>query len=44
MASAEFVFKDKSDKKMRMLFFSMGILAILLETLGAFIVIANCLQ
>ena len=44
LTSAEFVFKDKSDKKMRILFFSMGIIAILLETLGALIVISNCLQ
>lgn len=44
LASAEFVFKDKGDKKMRILFFSMGMVAILLETLGALIVIANCLQ
>lgn len=44
LMSAEFVFKDKGDKKMRTLFFSMGIMAVLLETLGAFIVISNCLQ
>ena len=44
LTSAEYVFKDKSDKKMRTLFFSMGIIAILLETLGALIVISNCLQ
>jgi hypothetical protein len=41
---AEYTFKDKSDKKMRTLFFSMGIIAILLETLGALMVVSNCLQ
>jgi hypothetical protein len=44
LTAAEFAYREKSEKKTRMLFFSMGIIAILLETLGAFIVISNCLQ
>jgi hypothetical protein len=44
LTSAMYVFKDKNDKKMRTLFFSMGMITILLETLGALIVISNCLQ
>ena len=44
LTAAEFAYTEKSEKKTKMLFFSMGIIAILLETLGAFIVISNCLQ
>lgn len=44
LTMAEFAYKEKSEKKTRMLFFSMGLVAILLETLGALIVISNCLQ
>lgn len=44
LTMAEYTYKDKSDKKMRTLFFSMGIIAILLETLGALMVVSNCLQ
>lgn len=44
LTAAEFAYKEKREKKTKMLFFSMGLLAILLETLGALIVVSNCLQ
>lgn len=41
---AEFCYTGKNEKKNRILFFSMGMVCILLQVLGAFLVISNCLQ
>ena len=44
LTAAEFAYTEKSEKKTKMLFFSMGLVMILLETIGALIVVSNCLQ